>query len=117
MTATVDVNIDQKDNYVIVTISGEVDLYSSPKVRKNIIALTSQKIPIIILNLIDVTYMDSSGVATLVESLQIIEKYNGKLLLCGLNSMVREVFELSRLDTVFSIYENLNILKEQNILT
>jgi anti-sigma B factor antagonist len=114
MTATVEVKIDQKDKYVIVAISGEVDLYSSPKVRKSIITLTSKKIPTLAIDLTDVSYMDSSGVATLVEGLQITEKYNGKLLLCGLNSMVREVFELSRLDTVFSIYENLKILKEQN---
>lgn len=116
MTATVNIKIDQKDKHVILTVSGEVDLYSSPNVRKNIIALTSQKIPTVILDLKNVSYMDSSGVATLVEGLQIIEKYNGKLLLCGLNSMVREVFELSRLDTVFSIYENLETIKEQIIL-
>ena len=114
MTAAVEVKIEQQDKYVIVEISGDVDLYTSPKVRKNIIELTSKKIPNVIIDLSNVNYMDSSGVATLVEGLQIIEKYSGKLLLCSLNTMVREVFELSRLDTVFSIYENLKVLKEQN---
>ena len=116
MTATVELKIDQKEKYVITAISGEVDLYSSPDVRKKLIEITSKKIQFVIIDLSNVSYMDSSGVATLVEGLQIVEKYKGKLLLFGLNSMVREVFELSRLDTVFSIYENLDTLKEQNNL-
>ena len=113
MTTTLEINVKQENNYAIVSISGDVDLYSSPKVRDKIINLTSQKKSIIIMNLHDVSYMDSSGVATMVEGLQLTEKYKGKFYLCGLNSMVREVFELSRLDTVFDIYENIDTVKNQ----
>ena len=113
MTTTLEINVKQEKNYAIVSILGDVDLYSSPKVREKIIKLTNQKKTIIIMNLSGVSYMDSSGVATMVEGLQLTEKYNGKFFLCGLNNMVREVFELSRLDTVFSIYENLDTVQKE----
>ncbi|MDZ7289811.1 MAG: STAS domain-containing protein [candidate division KSB1 bacterium] len=90
----------------IVSINGDVDLYSSPEVRKVIIGLTEKKTPVIMVDLSHVSYMDSSGVATLVEGLQQSGKYNGKFKLYGLGMAVREVFELSRLDKVFDIYPN-----------
>ena len=91
---------------VVVAIKGDVDLYSSPKVRKIIIGLTKKKTKNILVDLTQVAYMDSSGVATLVEGLQQVGKYKGSLKLFGLESAVREVFELSRLDKVFEIYED-----------
>jgi len=90
----------------ILSIKGDVDLYSSPSVRKMIVALTEKKTPVIMVDLSHVSYMDSSGVATLVEGLQQTGKYKGKFKLFGLGMAVREVFELSRLDKVFEIYPN-----------
>ena len=51
-------------NVVIIEIEGDVDLYSSPQVRKMIIDLITKKKPALLVNLEGVTYMDSSGVAT-----------------------------------------------------
>jgi anti-sigma B factor antagonist len=96
----------QQQDAVVVSIKGDVDLYSSPSVRKVIIALTEKKTPVIMVDLSDVSYMDSSGVATLVEGLQQTGKYKGRFKLFGLGMAVREVFELSRLDKVFEIYPN-----------
>ncbi|HHL71449.1 MAG TPA: anti-sigma factor antagonist [Bacteroidetes bacterium] len=91
-------------NAVVVKITGDVDLYSSPEVRKTIIGLTKNKEKNILIDLSQVAYMDSSGVATLVEGLQQVGRYKGTLKLFGLDAAVREVFELSRLDKVFEIY-------------
>jgi anti-sigma B factor antagonist len=102
----IEVKTENKNKAVVVYIRGEVDLYSSPEVRKIIISLTKQKSPAIIIDLAKVTYMDSSGIATLVEGLQQTGKYKGKFAVVGLRSGVKEVFELSRLDKVFDIYEN-----------
>jgi len=94
----------QQQDTIVVSIKGDVDLYSSPSVRKVIIALTEKKTPVIMVDLSGVSYMDSSGVATLVEGLQQTGKYKGRFKLFGLGMAVREVFELSRLDKVFEIY-------------
>jgi len=87
----------------IIGIAGDVDLYSSPEVRQTLMELTGKKTKHLLIDLSRVSYMDSSGVATLVEALQQTNGYKGKLILFGLEAMVKEVFELSRLDKVFNI--------------
>lgn len=107
--------ITKKDdaNGVIIELTGEIDLDTSPEVRKTILTETQKKHPQIFINLSQVTYMDSSGIATLVEGLQYCNQYNGKFVIVGLGSGVREVFELSRLDKVFTIYNDLDEAREQ----
>ena len=116
MTDNLEIETSRNENYTILSLIGEVDLYSSPEFRKQLINLTKSKIPTIVIDLSDVSYMDSSGVATLVEGLQLIENYKGNFYICGLAPMVREVFELSRLDTVFSIHNSLEKLKEKRLI-
>jgi len=101
------VNITEKDSATILEIYGEVDLYSSPEVRKVLLQLVNDETAVIIVNLNNVTYIDSSGVATLVEGLQEMGKYSGKLKLTNLRDAVRHVFELSSLDKVFEIHNTL----------
>lgn len=108
----IEVSTQEVNKAVVLSIVGDVDLYSSPEVRKELIALTEKKVKHILVDLNKVSYMDSSGVATLVEGLQQVGKYKGKLLLYGLDSVVKEVFELSRLDKVFDIYPDQNAAME-----
>ena len=108
-----DVQIEKPDDgVVLVSVTGDVDLYSSPELRKHILSQTKSKTPVIIVDLQNVDYMDSSGVATLVEGLQQVNKYKGKLLISNLCPGVKEVFELSRLDRVFDIYDTSELAKE-----
>ncbi|MDZ7262627.1 MAG: STAS domain-containing protein [candidate division KSB1 bacterium] len=97
-----------QDKVAIIEIKGEVDLYSSPEVRKAILSFTKIKAPALIVDLSRVSYMDSSGVATLVEGLQLTGEYGGQFKLVSPGPTVREVFELSRLDRIFDIYSNLS---------
>ena len=101
-----EITIDKERNYTILKIKGDVDLYSSPQVRKQILALANKKHANILVDFLEVTYMDSSGVATLVEALQLTNKNGGKLRLFNLDQPIKDVFELSRLDRVFEIYDD-----------
>jgi anti-sigma B factor antagonist len=95
---------EQLGNVAVMRITGDVDLYSSPKLRKEILKLVAPREARLLVNLDAVTYMDSSGLATLIEGLQHIHRNNGRMAVTGLHDAVKEVFELTRLDTVFSIY-------------
>lgn len=108
MKDSINIQVDQTENLATVILSGEVDLYSSREARKIILELASRKVPIIIVDLSGVPYMDSSGLASMVEGLQKVESYKGKFILSGLQPMVNKVFELSRLNTVFTIYEDID---------
>ena len=93
-------------NASIVNIEGDVDLYSSPKVREIIFGLIKKKESIIMINLQGVNYMDSSGIATFIEGFQNVKKYEGKLIFYNLQSRVKDVLKLTKLEKIFEIYED-----------
>jgi anti-sigma B factor antagonist len=91
---------------VIVRPSGDIDLSGSPTLRMELRKVQTGKPGRLVIDLGGVPYMDSSGVATLVEAMQIARKNNTKLVLCALQDKVRSIFEIARLDTVFTIVVN-----------
>lgn len=101
-----ELKVVNRENFHIVMLKGDVDLYSSPDVRNQILPIVKKKNAILLVDFAEVPYMDSSGVATLVEALQIANRNSGKLRLFNLGQPIRDVFELSRLDRVFEIYDN-----------
>ena len=101
-----DVAIRHDGAAAIVEVRGEVDLYSSPKMREALVGLTDGRSRAVLVDLSRVEYMDSSGVATLVEGLQLARKYGGQFKLAGLAPSIRDVFRFARLEKVFDIYED-----------
>lgn len=95
---------------VVLTLSGEIDLERSPDLQVSLQEafgrLTGRGT--VLIDLSKVTYMDSSGVATLVRGLQMSRKKGVGLVLCSLQDRVRSIFEIARLDTVFPIASTLD---------
>lgn len=87
----------------VVTLDGEVDLNVSPTLREHLKGLIAERHKLIVIDMAAVGYIDSSGVATLVECLQGLGRYGGSLRLAALGERTRSVFEISRLDSVFTI--------------
>ena len=84
-------------------VEGQVDMHTSPELRGHLrAALGSQASPLAV-DLTDVAFIDSSGLATLIEALQAVGKYQGKLRLCGLSPEVRKLFDLAQLSTIFDL--------------
>lgn len=98
-----EVNVEQKNNVVYVTPRGDVDLSSSRELQDRLRLALGDKPERVVVNLAEVPYMDSSGVATLVEAMQIARKQSTRLVLCALQDKVRSIFEIARLDRVFTI--------------
>jgi anti-sigma B factor antagonist len=92
---------------VILDISGDIDLAHSPAMRKVLLGEIKEKhTKKVLLNLKNVRYIDSSGIASLVEGLKASRDSGGRLILYGLSPSVREVMELSRLQKIFEIYDS-----------
>lgn len=91
------------DGSAVVALSGDVDLQSSPAVRHELLACfdTHNKV---IVDLAGVTYIDSSGVASLVEAFQLARKKGGTFALVCVSTAVMRVLSLARLDRVFTIH-------------
>ena len=62
----------------------------------------------LIVDLSRVTYIDSSGLAALIEGMQNVEEYGGKFVLAGLQETIRTIFEIARLDQVFQIFPDVD---------
>ena len=98
-------NQKTKDGIVFLEIQGEIDLYASPQLREHFTELAKGKQHKIIINLKNVTYIDSSGLATFIEAFQKLSAEDGKLVLCNLTETVKGVFEIARLEDVLTIVD------------
>ena len=92
-----------KDDLTVCHLEGEVDINTSPDIKKNFDKVIAKKTPKIVISLSRVTYVDSSGLATLVEILKNMKSYGGKLKLSALSPKVKSLFEITKLDKLFSI--------------
>lgn len=89
----------------IVDVEGQIDLGNSPALRKTL--LDSLKgADRVAINLIAVKYIDSSGIASLLEVLKEARQSKKRLVLFGLTAAVSQVLQLTRLTGVFEIREN-----------
>ena len=97
----------QSEGLVVFDISGDIDLANSPVMRKALLGeIKVKRTQKVFLNLRNVRYIDSSGIASLVEGLKASRDQGSRLVLYGLSPAVREVMELSRLQKIFEIYES-----------
>ncbi|OGR14519.1 MAG: hypothetical protein A2277_14135 [Desulfobacterales bacterium RIFOXYA12_FULL_46_15] len=92
-----------KENIGLVTVEGEVDMFTSPNLRDKLLPFFKKKIKGIIVDLSGVSFMDSSGIATLVEGLQWSKRENRQFVLTGLGTNVLNALTLTKLNNVFNI--------------
>lgn len=90
----------------VLDLEGEVDLYKSPEVRAELGKIIARKDKAVVINFQKVSYIDSSGLATVIDAFQKTRIYGGKLVLTSLAKSVRSVFEVARLDKFFSIFDD-----------
>lgn len=86
----------------VMALSGEVDLSHSPVLRKALMELMFERRDVVV-DLAAVGYIDSSGVAGLVEAYQMARKNGTRFTLAAISEPVRRVLQLARLDRVFTI--------------
>ncbi len=103
----VEIVTEKHDSGYVMKLKGDVDMNSSGDVRSALAALFKQSpsgIKALFIDLSQVRYMDSSGIATLVEAMQTCMKQKARLRLVDLSPAVNDVFELARLKSVFEIF-------------
>lgn len=91
--------------FTVIALAGEVDMHYSPKARKQILRALKSNQPVLV-DLTKVDYIDSSGVASLVEGLQLARANDLEFALVGVSEAAMRVFKLARLDQVFPIYDS-----------
>jgi anti-sigma B factor antagonist len=95
-------HVREEKGVVVVGFEGDVDLKSSPEARKVLLDCVGRKVPVLV-DLSGVHYIDSSGVASLVEAYQMARKGGHAFVLAAVSDGVMRVLQLARMDKVFTI--------------
>ena len=97
----------RQDATTIFDVSGDIDFANSREVRQSVLhEIQQSRVGRVVVNLSQVGYIDSSGVASLVEGLKASRDLGSRFILFGLGTSAREVLQLSRLIKVFEICDN-----------
>jgi anti-sigma B factor antagonist len=102
------IHTDNIHDGVILRPAGEIDLSCAATLRQRLSQIQDSRPERLVVDLSGVPYMDSSGVATLVEAMQIARRTGSKLVLAALQEKVRSIFEIARLDMVFAIVDSVD---------
>lgn len=103
---TVDFNIVKTSNLLIIELIGEIDMSNAETVKNTIKEHCTDEYKKILLDLSEITYIDSSGLGCIVAAKKYIAEQKGELKLCCLSEDIRSVFELIGLDSIIDIYDS-----------
>lgn len=111
-----DIATREKGKVLIFDIKGDLDAKSASLLKEKIIEKISEGKTLLLINLSEVPYMDSAGLGVLVSGLKHANRLSGDLRMWGLQDEVKSIFELTRLNKVFQIFddENSALMSYQN---
>ena len=92
----------------VLPLQGEIDLHVSPEVAESLRAMTAKRPNRVVVDLTKVTYLDSSGLAVLIEGMQNVQEYGGQFAVAGVQESVKHIFDIARLDQVFRIFPDVD---------
>jgi len=96
---------EKKDGVTICNINGEININTSPQLRKVFESFVQTGAVKIVIDFSQVSYIDSSGLATFIELLQRLKKVSGTFRICCMNQKVRNIFEVTKLHKLFEIFD------------
>lgn len=93
--------------FEVIQPEGILDSVNTNNLRRDILDTINGEVKVILLDLQNITFMNSSGLGALVAILKAVKAKGGELALCSLSDQVRIIFELSRMERIFQVFENL----------
>ncbi|MFH1395063.1 MAG: STAS domain-containing protein [Candidatus Omnitrophota bacterium] len=100
-----DIRMEEKSGISILRMAGDIDINTAPALKDSLEAVIKNEKIYILIDLKGVDYIDSSGLATLVEILKNLNRHGGKLKLTNLSVKVKGLFEITKLTQLFDILD------------
>jgi anti-sigma B factor antagonist len=101
-------NVSEREGWAILSVGGEVDVATAPRLREQLIDLVNGGHHRIVVDLSDVEFLDSTGLGVLVGALKRVRTQDGDLALVCTESRILKVFEITGLTKVFTMYESVD---------
>jgi|SRR5581483_2293654 len=98
-----DLTVREQDGWSILSVAGEIDIATAPSLREKLHALLADGHTNIVVDLDEVTFLDSTALGVLVGVLKRARTEGGEVRLVCNQPRVRKVFEITRLDTAFDV--------------
>lgn len=96
------INVAPVRNQVTIAVAGRLTVDSSPQLRSALLELLRRgAVPVVVIDLSCLSYLDMSGIATLLEALRAAREKSVKLCLTGMTSQVSSLAKIAQLDTIF----------------
>ena len=89
----------------LVEVSGEVDIYTAPKFKEDMIAVIDAGATRLVINLSDVTFIDSTALGVLIGGIKRMHAVDGRMVLVVNTRPVQKVLTITGLDSIFEIHE------------
>lgn len=96
----------EKDGVVICYIDGEINIDTVDALKKTFKDIVTKKTKKVLLNLERIEYIDSLGLASLMNFSKQLEKANGRMILSNIPPKITSIFKITKADEIFKIYEN-----------
>jgi anti-sigma B factor antagonist len=103
------VDIQHNNGKTFVFVAGEIDTYTAPKLREELLPLAVEQNQSLIVCLKDVTYIDSTGLGVFIGLFKLIMKNNGELKLVNLSDRLERLFHITGLSNIIDISTNLEV--------
>lgn len=102
-----DITTESKGDVLIARMMGELDILTVPDFKEKVAAKTeSREINNLVLNLKNVTFIDSSGLGAILGRYRYLKKKGGKVLLVCLKPQVKKIFNMSGMLKIMDAYDN-----------
>lgn len=92
------------DGSYVISLSGEVDLYTAPEFKQQLLGAIARGGKNIVVDLTDTTFIDSTTLGVLVGGVKRLRPNNGSLTIVCSDRNITKIFEITGLDRVFAIY-------------
>jgi anti-sigma B factor antagonist len=100
----IETNLRHVEGIPVLDVVGEIDIYTTPQFKEAVGKVIEEGKPGIIINMAQVSYMDSSGFGTLLSATKKLRPLSGSLHLVGCNDAISRMLQITRLNTIFGVH-------------
>ncbi len=106
-------DVKERNGWAVLSVQGEVDVYTAPQFREQLIQLVDQGQRSILVDLEGVEFLDSTGLGVLVGGLKRVRSHDGDLALVCTQRRILKVLEITGLTKVFTIHDSVDAARRR----
>jgi anti-anti-sigma factor len=101
----------------VLELSGILDGIKGNELRREVSGVLANGAEILLIDMKEVNFIDSSGLGALVSAMQMARNANAKLFICSISAQVRMLFELTKMDRIFQTFADQDEFNRQILAT